>query len=81
MLFRAFVVFLYIYTFTGMIVVAVLLGVFRTFINVPVSLIYAEHLPTERCLWLLCAIHLKSLEIDNSLDIINRKRIVAFFPS
>lgn len=51
--FRVFAVFLYIFSFTGMMVVAVFLGVFRTLIHVPVSLIYAGHLPPERLLLFL----------------------------
>lgn len=46
--FRVFTVFLYTFSFSGMIVIAVFLGIFRTLIHVPVSLIYAGHLPPER---------------------------------
>lgn len=48
MLFHVFTVFLYTFSFSGMIVIAVFLGIFRTLIHVPVSLIYAGHLPPER---------------------------------
>lgn len=60
----------------GMIVIAVLLGIFRTFIHVPVSLIYAGHLPTERFLMLIHS-HSNSEEVNNSIAFYFYRRFAA----
>lgn len=41
-------VFLNIFDYTGMLAVTAVMGFFRTWIHVPLPLVFAEHLPTER---------------------------------
>lgn len=43
-----FAVFLNTFTFRGMVIVAAAMGFIRTWLHVPVSLTFAEHLPKER---------------------------------